>query len=108
MSVTQEALAIDLNTTQQAISALEKKKQIDYDTLLKIVELLKIPVNLLDDTPEDNPMNFITITNNSFYNTSSLNINSNIINNNLLDTVRELYERIITLEKELRTEKERK
>lgn len=53
LGMKQEALALDLNISQQAVSLLEQKKEIDKETLLKIANTLKITPQLIEELEED-------------------------------------------------------
>lgn len=110
LGIKQEALAADLDITQQAISLYEQKPVIEDDMLLKIAEILKVPVDLIKEAEED-PLTII-IENNIFQNGSSVGTigkvdGNSIINNNPIEKVLELsnekmalYERILELERE--------
>lgn len=87
--VTQEALATDMGVSRQIISSLEKKNEIDDETLNKIAKSLQLPVWLFKEMTDDNHIN---IFNNTFNNSSSA------VNIYPVDKVIEIYEHL--LEKE--------
>lgn len=109
MGIKQEALALDLNISQQAISLLEQKKEIDKETLLKIANTLKVTPQLIEELEED-PASFV-VENNTFESGSIGNIgisghNINSVNNNPIEAIIKqcdervaLYERMIEMEK---------
>ena len=47
LGIKQDALAMDLGLSQQAISALEQKEALDKDMLEKIAAVLKVPVEAI-------------------------------------------------------------
>lgn len=49
----QAALAASMGVTQQAISQLEQKKVIDREMLIKVAELLNVPVEVLENMEEE-------------------------------------------------------
>lgn len=64
MGMKQEALALKLNVSQQAISLLEQKKAIDKEMLLKIANLLNVTPQLIEELEED-PASLV-VENNTF------------------------------------------
>jgi transcriptional regulator with XRE-family HTH domain len=68
LGVKQEAIAIGLNISQQALSKLERKEQIDDATLGKISEILKIPVEAIKNFNDE--LAFNVIANNTFHDSS--------------------------------------
>ncbi|XZF16282.1 helix-turn-helix domain-containing protein [Chitinophagaceae bacterium MMS25-I14] len=95
LGIKQDALAIDLGITQQAVSLLEQKETIDAPVLEKIAKSLGVSVEAIRNYNEEAIFN--NIQNNS--DTSS---NNTIINiqNNPLEKIIELYERLLQSEKE--------
>jgi transcriptional regulator with XRE-family HTH domain len=91
LGIKQDALAMDLGLSQQAISALEQKEKIDENILADVAKILKVPVDAIRNMTEDAAANFFnTFTDNStgaFY-----NYNCNF---NPIDKVVDLYERMI-------------
>lgn len=53
LGIKQDALAFDLNMSQQAVSLLEQKETIDTLLLQKISALLKIPVEAIQNFDEE-------------------------------------------------------
>jgi transcriptional regulator with XRE-family HTH domain len=84
LGIKQYALAVKLNITQQAISDLEKKVQINDEVLEKVAEVLKVSVEDIKNLDEETIINQITNTShNELYNdTSVINIQSMIDQSN--------------------------
>lgn len=107
--IKQEALAIDLNMSQQTVSRLEKKRTIDDNTLNKVAKALNVPVEKIKEA-EESLMNII-IRNNDFHDSSTEYGNIGIIvgdqANTNVDKIlelqqenKELYERLVKVEQE--------
>lgn len=96
LGIKQDALALDLNLSQQAISQLEQKESIDPALLEEISKALKVPVEAIKNFDEEATVNIIsnTFNNNSHdYSTfNALNANPTF---NPIDKVIELYERML-------------
>lgn len=79
LQVKQETLANELGISQQSVSLLEGKETIDPETLEKIAEVLKVPVDAIKNFDDTAAVNFIASTfhdNASIVNTNcTLNIN---------------------------------
>jgi transcriptional regulator with XRE-family HTH domain len=91
LGIKQETLAADLNWSQQKISLLEQKENIDDAVLEEVAKILKVPVEAIKNFDEQAAVNIVssTITNND---------NSSVYGNyhfNPLDKVIELYERML-------------
>ena len=59
LGVKQEALAMDLGISQQAVSALEQKEALDREMLEKISEVLKVPVEAIKSFNEEDTIQLI-------------------------------------------------
>lgn len=101
LGVKQEALAAELDMTQQAFSKLEQKEQIDEKTLNKIAEALHIPVEAIKNMTDETAVNIVANTFNS-HDTSTLTAASISYYPafNPIDKVVELYERMLKTEQE--------
>lgn len=101
LGIKQETLALELNMTQQAISKLEQKEEIDEKTLNKVAEVLKIPVEAIKAENIKNPTDEskINISGNTFYD-ASIALNHFQCTINSSDKVIELYERMLKAEQE--------
>ena len=103
LGVKQEALAVDLGLSQQAISQLEQKEALDADMLNKIAEALKVPAEAIKNFDEEAAINIVSTT---FNDNSSVNSNCTVNINPIekwLDALEEnkkLYERLLQTEKE--------
>jgi transcriptional regulator with XRE-family HTH domain len=95
LGVKQEAIAIGLNISQQALSKLERKEQIDDAALGKISEILKIPVEAIKNFNED--LAFNVIANNTFHDSSFIDYKPTF---DPIDKLIELYERLLKTEQE--------
>lgn len=62
LGVKQEALAMDLGITQQAVSALEQKEALDKEMLEKVANALKVTPETIKSFSEDNVINIFSNT----------------------------------------------
>lgn len=104
LGVKQEAIAIALDMTQQNLSKLEQREEIEDDTLEKIAQVLQVPVNAIKNLTDDATYSFINTFNDGSSNTGY--INSSLSGHyqcsfNPLDKVVELYERMLKEKSEL-------
>lgn len=88
LGVKQDALAIEMGLSQQAISALEQKEALDRDVLEKIANVLKVPVEAIKNFTEEATYNNIA---------NNFNDNSYLINYqfNPVEKIIDLYERML-------------
>ncbi|HTG57368.1 MAG TPA: helix-turn-helix transcriptional regulator [Niabella sp.] len=103
LGIKQDALAFDLNMSQQAISLLEQKETIDTPLLQKISALLKIPVEAIQNFDEQQAVNVIANTY-SFQDFKDNAVASGFSyqpNFNPIDKMVELYERMLQQQKEM-------
>ncbi|MCH5719886.1 helix-turn-helix domain-containing protein [Niabella hibiscisoli] len=110
LGIKQDALAFDLNMSQQAVSLLEQKETIDTPLLQQISALLKIPVEAIQNFDEENAINIIanTFHDSAVANTFTEGAQANFhCTFNPLDKLMEvleenknLYERLLTSERE--------
>ena len=94
LGIKQETIAVDLNITQQAMSKLEQKEQIEDETLEKVAKVLKVPIDSIKNFSEESAINVIA---NTFNDSSFIGYKPTF---NPLDKVVELYERILKSEPE--------
>lgn len=99
LGVKQEALAAKMDITQQTLSYLEQKDEIDEKTLDKVAEALQIPVEALKNMTDENAFNIIANTFNS-HDTSIGNQSNYQCSFNPIDKLVELYERMLKAEQE--------
>lgn len=97
LGVKQEALAAELDMTQQAFSKLEQKEQIDEKTLNKVATVLQIPVEALKNMTDEAAVNIVANTFNSHDTSTSISYYPTF---NPIDKVVELYERMLKTEQE--------
>lgn len=94
----QEALALAMGTNQQAISILENSEEIDDEKLTEVAKALGVSVHAIKNFSEEAVLNIIGNTlNDGSVITSGSAYNCNF---NPLDKVIELYERLVSAEKE--------
>ncbi len=91
LGIKQDALAIELGLSQQAISSLEQKESIDKDMLEKIEKVLKVSPEVIKSFNEEPTINFISSTFNHHENSSVIGH----YHFNPVDKVIELYERML-------------
>jgi len=106
LGVKQDALAMDLNLSQQTVSKLEEKESIDDEVLQRIADALKVPVEAIENFSDDMVVNVISNTftdNQSAYGYVANNFATFNPLDKLLEVIEEnkkLYERLIQSEKE--------
>lgn len=100
MGVKQDALGIDLDMSQQGISQLEQKAEIDDQLIERIAQALKVPAESIKNFNEDASINIISNTFHDFKdNASAVNYNCDLTFNPI-DKIVELYERLLQAERE--------
>ena len=97
LGVKQETLVVELNMTQQAVSKLEQREEIEDEILTKIASVLRIPVEAIKNMTEEAAVNIVA---NTFHNDSSAYVLHYKCNFNPIDKVVELYERMLKTEQE--------
>ena len=98
LGIKQDALAIDLDISQQAVSLLEQKETLDAPVLEKVAKILGVPEDAIKNFNEEAAINIISST---LHDSSIANTNINpTFTFNPLDKIVELYERMIQAEKE--------
>lgn len=89
LGIKQEAIAIDLDITQQSVSELEQKEFIDDSTLKKVAKTLNVPIDAIKNMNNEATFNYI--------NTFNDKVESSFLNNpinctfNPIDKIVELY-----------------
>jgi transcriptional regulator with XRE-family HTH domain len=94
LGIKQDALAMDLGLSQQAISQLEQKEALDADMLSKIATVLKVPVEAIKNFDEQAAINIIA-TNFNSHDHSTMNGVNYYPTFNPMDKIVELYERML-------------
>lgn len=95
LGIKQDALAIDLDISQQAVSLLEQKETLDAPVLEKVAKILGVPEEAIKNFSEEAAINIIA---NTF--TSNDTSISQQYNFNPIEKIVELYERMIQAEKD--------
>jgi len=103
LGVKQDALAIDLGLSQQAVSLLEQKETLDAPTLEKIATILKVPVEAFQNFDEDQAVNIIAST---FHDEAFIGNSGGTFNINPLDKILKLHQEKIELYERMLKEKE--
>jgi len=98
--IKQDALAAELNWSQQKVSLLEQKEEIEDDVLEEVAKILKVPVDAIKKLDDATAVNIISNTfNNNSHDSSSFY--SSAINYqpsfNPIDKVVQLYDEKIAL-----------
>lgn len=87
LGIKQETLAEELGTTQQAVSYLEQRPVLKKDMLVKIAQVLNVPVKIIEEL-EENPLS-VVIENNHFENGSYMGNgvgNTGVVENDQIQT----------------------
>jgi transcriptional regulator with XRE-family HTH domain len=101
LGIKQETLAAEMGEdwNQRKISLIEQKEIIEDNILMKVSNVLKIPVDAIKNFDEDTAINILS---NSF--TSNDQSTLNVINHNCtfnpIDKIVELYEALVQSERE--------
>jgi len=93
LGIKQDALALELGLTQQAVSSLEQKEKIDDKILGDVAKILKIPTDAIKNMTDDAATNFF----NTFNDNSGFNYQCTF---NPLNKMVELYEALLKSERE--------
>lgn len=96
LGIKQDALAMELGLSQQAVSALEQKERIDDKILDDVAKVLKVPVDAIKNFTDEAANNFFNTFNDSSMGTF-YNYNCTF---NPIDKVVELYEALLKSERE--------
>lgn len=96
LGVKQELIANELNMTQQAISKLEQKEQIEDEVLERVSKVLNIPLDAIKNLSDEATTNYI----NTFYDNQGNGFFANNVTFNPIDKIVDLYERLLAAEKD--------
>lgn len=91
LGIKQDALAMDLGLTQQAISQLEQKEALDAEMIEKIAKVMKVSSEAIKNFNDEAANNYI----NTFNDSSTGAFNNYNCSFNPIDKVVELYERML-------------
>ncbi len=104
LGIKQDALAMELNLSQQSVSALEQKEKIDDKILEDVAGALKVPVDAIKNFDEQAAITFVasTFQNNASIISTNCTINHNPIEKCIeaLEENKKLYERLLQSERE--------
>ncbi|HIB8181303.1 TPA: helix-turn-helix domain-containing protein [Elizabethkingia anophelis] len=102
LGIKQEALAFDIggDWNQKKVSLLEQKEVIEDTLLQQIAEVLKIPVEAIQNFDEEQAINIISST----FNDNAIGVIVN--NNNPVDKIIQLHEEKIALYERMLKEKD--
>ena len=89
MGIKQDALAMDLGISQQAISALEQREALDREILEKIAKALKVSPEAIERFNEESVITNISCDFHDFHDHAS------VFQFNPLEKIIELYERML-------------
>jgi len=98
LGIKQDALAMELGLSQQAISALEQKEALDKDMLEKVAKALKVSPEAIRTFTEETVVN--VIQNNYDGSTNNSSNYNHQCTFNPFDKVVELYEALLKSERE--------
>ena len=100
--MSQQDLATKMKIKQQTLSKIENSEEVDDETLERVAQALEIPAEVIRNYDHEDTINYI-VTNNTITaeEGDGFVMKKEIINNNNpLDKVTELYERLLTEQKE--------
>lgn len=97
--IKQDALAMELGISQQAISALEQKEALEKEIPDKLAKALKVTPESIKTFSEESVINIISNTFNS-HDTSTMNAVNYYPTFNALDRMIDLYEALLKSERE--------
>jgi transcriptional regulator with XRE-family HTH domain len=92
----QEALAIAMGVSQQAVSGMENSENLDEEKIVEIAKALGVTSEAIKNFSEEAVFNYFS----NFYDSSTGQVNNNGCTFNPLDKVVELYERLVQAEKD--------
>ena len=104
LGIKQEALAIDMGITQAMISMYESKKVIEDEMIEKFAKALGVDPELIKELEVD-PVTII-VENNNYENNKDTAIatgyiaGDNVVNNNPIEKIAELFEKLLEKEQE--------
>lgn len=95
----QEALAVELGISQQAVSKIEQSADVENDALEKIAKILGVTAEAVRNFSEEAVFNYFNSFSDNSINQGPIGAH-NTCNFNPLDKVVELYERLLKSEQE--------
>jgi transcriptional regulator with XRE-family HTH domain len=100
LGIKQDALAMELGLSQQAVSALEQKEALDKEVIEKIAKVLKVSSDAIKSFNEETAVNFFNTFNDSTVNHGAFAAYNFNCTFNPLDKVIELYDALLKSERE--------
>jgi transcriptional regulator with XRE-family HTH domain len=110
LGIKQEAIAVALNLTQQAMSKLEQKELIEDSQLDVIASVLRVPIEAIKNMSDETATNYINsfVNNNQIDKVDKIDKSFNQYNFNPIDKIIELYnDKIELYERMLKIEREK-
>ena len=95
--IKQDALAAELNWSQQKVSLLEQKEEIEDDVLEEVAKILKVPAVALKNMDDQAAINIISNTFSDFNDNAIASAMNYQCSFNPIDKVVQLYEEKIAL-----------
>lgn len=106
LGVKQEAIALELNITQQAVSKLEQKALLDDETIVKIAKVLNVPAEAIKYMNDDSTNSYINTFNDQITNHGTF-MPTQYYNFNPIEKIVQLYdEKIKILENTIKEKNE--
>ncbi|MGO1244117.1 MAG: helix-turn-helix domain-containing protein [Sphingobacterium sp.] len=106
----QEALALELGISQQAVSLLENKESIEKDLLSQVAKILGVTPEAIENFDEEKMINYFNTFNDQSFSNSNGTFHATNCTFNPLDKLvevfeenKKLYERLLEAEKEKNT-----
>lgn len=100
LGIKQDALAFDLDMSQQAVSLLEQRETLDEVTLEKIADILGVPQEAIKNFTEDAAVTYFNTFNDNSFTNSNGAFSATNCTFNPIEKIVELYERMLQAEKE--------
>lgn len=100
LGIKQDALAFDLDMSQQAVSLLEQKETLDAPVLEKVAKILGVPEDAIKSFSEEAAVTYFNTFNDSSFSNSNGAFSPNNCTFNPIEKIVELYERMLQIEKE--------
>lgn len=97
LGIKQDFLAASLGLSQQAVSQLEQKEVLERAALQKVAKVLGVSEEVIENFNDEAAINIIANTINNHDQSSVVNYYPTF---NPIDKIVELYERMLTMEKE--------
>jgi transcriptional regulator with XRE-family HTH domain len=92
LRVKQEVLADALGVSQQSVSLIEQREDVDAELLQKVANILKVPVEAIENYRPDAAVSYIS---NNYSNSTGNQVNGNATFNYYADKLIELYEKTL-------------